>query len=92
MCIAMILAQLLVTAGHVDHHADLGTVDAHRRKLALRLNAHKATDRHVLADLANQRGTRRLDGAFTHRQCRQRSHVGRVLGGDHVRRSPSRAR
>jgi hypothetical protein len=40
---------------------------------------HEAADAHVLADLADQRGTGRLDRAAAHRQGRQGRHVGRIL-------------
>jgi hypothetical protein len=50
-----------------------------RNQLALGFEANEATDGHVLADLADQSGTGRLDRTFTHRQRGQRSDVSRVL-------------
>ena len=74
-----VLAEVGVAAGHVDQHADLGAAVHVAGDRALGFHALEAADRHVLADLAHQRGTRRLDRAFAERQRRQRGDVGRAF-------------
>ena len=77
-----ILGQLLVAADDVDHDADLGTAVHVGSQLALGFDTHKAADRHVLADLADQRGTGGFHRAFAHRQRRKRSDISRIPGCD----------
>ena len=79
-----VLAQLLVAADQIDEHADLGaTVDV-RRQRTLGRNAIEAADRHVLANLADQRGARRLDRALAHRQPGKCCDVGGIVVDDEL--------
>jgi hypothetical protein len=70
---------LIITAQTVDQNTNLGAAMHIGSKLSRGLHANEATDRKVLADLADQRGTRRFDRTVAHRQGRQGSHVGGVM-------------
>ncbi|MNY06697.1 hypothetical protein D3C86_1394670 [compost metagenome] len=68
-------------AVELDHHADTRAVQV-RHQLAAIGVAGEAADRHVLADLADQRGAGGFHRHAVDFQCRQGSHVSRVLLGD----------
>src|SRR5690606_11225924 len=71
----------LFGAGVFHQHADAPAVHVASQRVG-RLDALETTHSDVFADFADQGGTRRLDGTVAQRQCRQGSHVSRVLGGD----------
>jgi hypothetical protein len=78
MCI---VGQHVVTADHVDHHADLRAAVNVARDPALGLDPREAPDRHVLADAADHGAAHLVYGRTVQRQGRQRRHIHRIVRG-----------
>src|SRR5690606_25440539 len=75
-----VLADFFATC-KVDQHANAAAMNVLREAVG-RFVALEATNRHVLTDLANQRGAGGLDRAFTHGQFAERGNVGGRLFGN----------
>ena len=70
-------------ARHIDQHTNLAAMDI-TGEFALTVETDKAAYRHVFAHLADQLGAERFHGGAIVRQCRQGSHVSRILIQHHV--------
>src|SRR5690606_4617080 len=73
----------LVGTGEINQHADTSAVNvAGQRTVSFKVL--EATDGHVFANLANQRGTGGFHRAVTHGQLGKRIQICRVLFGDQL--------